>query len=77
MIPGYALKLDLKVYSTNIKAQKISVSILEIFEIALVNFQVKDKISLTQYFYKTFLLADINLKIIIKMFFLTFSNANI
>lgn len=50
MIPEYALKLDLKVCSTNIKAQKISVSIFEIFEMALVNFQVEDKIGLAQYF---------------------------
>lgn len=38
MTSGYALKLDLKVYHTNIGAQKIDSSTLKIFEIVLISF---------------------------------------
>ena len=44
MISEYALKLSLKVCSTNVRAQKINSSIFETFEIVLASFQVEDKL---------------------------------
>lgn len=41
--PAYALKLSLKVRSTDIGAQKTNVSTLKMFEIILTSFQVEDK----------------------------------
>ena len=41
---GYTLKLSLKIYLTNIKVEKIDSSILEIFEMVLINFKVEDKL---------------------------------
>lgn len=73
----YTLKLDLNVCFTNIKAQKINTSIFKIFGINLANFQIKNKLNQAQYFEKTFLLADINIKMLQKMTFLTLNNANI
>lgn len=46
----YIAKLDLKICSTNIGAQKIDSSTLKIFEIFLTSFQKKDKLGLAQYF---------------------------
>lgn len=77
MIPEYTLKLGLKVYHTNVRAQKINNSIFETFEIVLANFQVKDKQNRTQYLQNMFLLNNINMEMILKMTFFTFNNANI
>ena len=77
MTPGYASKLGLKVRFTNIKVQKIDGSTLKTFEMVLTSFQVKDMLRRARFFQETFLLADINMKIVLEMFFLTFSNANI
>ena len=63
--------------STNVKAQKIDGSIFKTFEIVLASFQVKNKLRGTQFFQKIFLLADFNIKIILKILFLTFNNTNI
>lgn len=38
IIPGYALKLDLKIRHTNVRAQKIDDSILEMFAMILASF---------------------------------------
>ena len=41
--PGYAKKLGLKVWKTNIGAQKIDGSTLETFEMVIADFQVENK----------------------------------
>ena len=38
MNPGYTKKLGLKIWKTNIKAQKIDSSALKIFEMVIANF---------------------------------------
>ena len=48
--PAYALRLGLWVYRTNIGAQKIDGSTLEIFEIVLTSFQVEDKLGEIRFF---------------------------
>ena len=77
MTPGYASKLGLKVRPTDVGAQKIDDSILETFEIVLASFQVKDKLRKPRFFQETFLLIDLNVKVVLGMPFLTLSNANI
>lgn len=52
MPPAYASKLDLQVYCTNFKAQKIDNSIFKIFGIILASFQVGNKLETTQVFQK-------------------------
>lgn len=42
-MPTYILKLDFQVYSSNVGAQIINISILSIFKIALSSFKVKNK----------------------------------
>ena len=77
MTPGYVSKLDLKVRPTNVGVQKIDGSTVKTFEMVLASFQLEDKLGLTRYFQETFLLADINRKVVLGMPFLILSNANI
>ena len=75
--PGYASKLGLKVRPTNVGAQKIDGSTLETCEIVLASFQVEDKLGKPWFFQKTFLLADLNIEVVLGILFLTFSNTNL
>ena len=47
------------------------------FEMVLASFQVEDKLRRPWFFQETFLLADLSIEIVLKMPFLTLSNANI
>ena len=47
------------------------------FEMVLASFQVENKLKKARFFQKTFLLADINVEMILGMPFLTISNADI
>ena len=47
---AYASKLGLKIYYTNVGAQKIDSSTLKIFGIVLTSFQIEDKINRTRFF---------------------------
>ena len=77
MTAAYVSKLGLQVRRTNVGAQKIDGSTLETFEIVLASFQVEDKLRRARFFQKTFLLADINMEVVLEMPFLTFSNVDI
>ena len=77
MTLAYTLKLGLKVYHTNVGAQKIDGSILKIFGMVLVNFQVEDKFGRVRFFQETFLLTNISAKVVLGKPFLTFSNADV
>lgn len=73
----YSSKLGLKIYFTNVRAQKIYDSTLEMFRVVLPSLQVENKLSRAQFFQKTNLLANINLELVLGMFFFTLSNGNI
>ena len=77
MTLDYALKLGLKVHFTNVGMEKIDNSILKMFGMVLANFQIKEKLEKPWFFQKTFLLTDLNIKIVLRIPFLTFSNVNI
>ena len=77
MTLGYTLKLSLKVRFTNVEAQKINGSNLKTFGMVLASFQVEDTLRTTRFFQETFLLTDLNIKVVLGMPFLTLSNANI
>ena len=68
--------LVLKIWKTNIKAQKIYGSALETFGIVIAEFQMENKVGRPRFFQKNFFMADTKCKVIIKMFFLKISNAN-
>ena len=77
IILAYALKLALKVYSTNVEAQKIDGSTFEIFEIVLASLLVEDKLGKARLFQETFLLANTSAKIVLSIPFFTLNNANV
>ena len=74
---GSAKKLDLKIKKTNVGAQKIDGSTLEIYGIVITNFQIEDKTSRPRFFKKTFLVTNTKFEMIVKMFFLKISNINL
>lgn len=74
---SYIWKLSLKIWKTNIEAQKINNSVLESFGIIITNFQVEDKVGKFWYFQKFFFLFDTKFKVILKIFFLKLSNIDI
>ena len=47
------------------------------FEIVIASFQIENKLGKTWFFQETFLLADFNIDMILKMLFLNFNNVNI
>ena len=77
MTPAYILELGFKVRQTNVEAQKINGSTFKTFKMVLASFLIEDKLERARFFRKTFLLADISVKMVLGMLFLTISNANI
>ena len=77
MSPAYAERLGLKTWKTNVGAQKIDGSTLEIFEMVIADFQVKDKGGKPRFFQETFLVADTKFEVVLGMPFLKISNADI
>ena len=73
---NYAWKLGFKIKKTNIKAQKINGSIVEIFKIGIANFLVEDKIGRLKFFQKPFLVANTKFEVILRILFLKISNTN-
>ena len=76
MNPDFARKLSLKVWETNVGAQKIDGSALETFEMVNADFQIEDKAKRPRFFQETFLVANTKFEMILGMPFLKISNAN-
>ncbi len=62
---------------TNVGAKKIDSPTLETYEMVVSTFSVLDKDSRERFFEESFLLADANPDIVLRMPFLTMSNADI
>ena len=77
MTLAYAAQLGFKVQKTNIGAQKIDNSSLATYGIVIAVFYILDKLGCSWFIQKTFLLANINIKVVLSMFFLTFCNADV
>ena len=75
--PDYTWKLELKIRKTNVGAQKIDSFALETLEMVIADFQIEDKASKPKFFQKTFLVADTKFEVILEMFFLKISNADV
>ena len=76
MIPTFTTKLGHVTQKTDVDAQKIDGLFLIIYEMLLGGFLVKNKLGQVWFFKKTFLLAFISIKVVLKMLFLTFLDAN-
>lgn len=77
MTLAYISKLGLKVWSTNMRAQKINNSTLKIFGMVLANFQINNKLRKSRFFQETFLVTNTSIEVILKILFLTLSNTDI
>ena len=73
----YAAQLGLKVQKTEVTTQKINKSSLKIYGMIISVFQVFNKLDRFWFFQKTFLLTDINMEVVLGMFFITFSNVDV
>ena len=77
MTPDYAAHLDLKVGVINVDIQKIDGLLLGTYSMVIAIFQVVHKLGRPRFFQKTFLLADISMKVVLGMPFLIFGNLDI
>ena len=77
MTPTYTAHLDLKVRMTDVDMQKIDRSSLATYSMVIAAFQVVNKLDCSRFFQKTFLLADISMKVVLGMRFFPFSNVDI
>ena len=75
--PTFAWELKLLIRSTDVKAQKINGTTLDIFGIVVTTFLVTDRANWVRFFEKTFLVANVNPKIVFGMPFLTLSGADV
>ena len=73
----YAIKLDLSIRKIDFGTQKIDKSHLDIFEIVIADYSVKNKLGRVWFFKKAILLANISLEVVLRIFFLTLSKADI
>lgn len=69
-------KLGLNIQPTNVRAQKIDISIFETLKIVLASFEINNKLLRSQFFQETFLLVNTNKKVVLGICFLTFKNAD-
>ncbi len=76
MTPAYAKKLGLTTRKTSIGSQRIDGLSLETYGMVATSFLFQDSLGRVRFFEETFLLADISIEVILKMLFLTLSNAN-
>ena len=75
--PTFAQELGLFIRPTNVGAQKIDGIMLNTYKIVVVVFLVTNKVNQVRFFEKAFLLANISLKVVVEMFYLTLSGADI
>ena len=77
MYLAYATKLCLCTRKIDVGTQKIDRFYLDTFRMVIADCSVKNKLERVRFFQKTFLLANISLKVVLGMFFLTLSKADI
>ena len=73
----FTRKLGLHIRKTNVGAQKIDGSALETFGMVIAEFLVEDKGGRPRFFQKTFLVADTQFKVVLRMPFLKISNTDV
>ncbi len=77
MSQTFAQQLGLKIRKTNVRAQKIDGTTLETYKMVVFTFSVSDKDRRERFFEESFLLADVSPDIVLRMPFLTLSNADV
>ena len=75
MNSAFVSQLGLKIWKTNVGAQKIDGTTLETYGMIVFIFSMSDKDGKKRFFEESFLLTEVKLEIVVKMPFLTMSNA--
>ena len=75
--PIFAKEIDLFIRLTDVGALKIDGTMLDTYKIVVAVFLVKNKANWVRFFEQTFLIANISLKIVLEIAFLTLSGADI
>ena len=75
--PTLAWELELPIKPTDIGAQKIDSTMLDIYGMVVTAFSVTDKVNQVRFFEETFLMANISSEIVFGMPFLTFNSADV
>ena len=77
MHPAYVEKLGFVVQIINISAKKINGTIFEIYEMMVTAFLVTDQADKVRFFEKTFLVANFSPNVVLGIFFLILSGADV
>lgn len=77
IIFAYAVNLDLNILPTNIEAQNIHNPIFEIFKMIPTNFHIDDKLKISWFYQKMFLIANNNIKLILEIHIPDFGKTDI
>ena len=75
--PTFAQELELLIRPSDIEVSKIDGTMLDIFGIVVAAFSVIDKTNWIKFFKETFLLANVSLDVVLEMFFLLLSSADV
>ena len=75
--PTFAQKLALFIRPTDIGAQKIDSIKLNTYRMVVAAFLITDKVNQVSFFEKTFLVANISMKVVLLILFLTLSGTDI
>ena len=77
MYPSFAKQLGLPIQPTDVEAQKIEGTTLDIHGIVVAAFSVVDKANRVRFFEKTFLMANVSPEVVLGILFLTPSGADV
>ena len=77
MHPTFAKRLGLGMQTTNVGAQKIDGTTLEIYGMVVAAFSVTDQADRIRFFEETFLIANVSPDVVFGMPFLTMSGADV
>lgn len=75
--PAFAIILDLTIRITNVEVWKIDCSSLKTYSIVSIGFFLQDSLGRDRFVEEIIMMGKINMKVVIKMVFLSLSNANI
>lgn len=77
MTPTYIVKLDFTTQKTSVEVQKIDSLALQTYGMVSASSLLQNRLKKIPFFEKIFSLANTNIKVVLEMLFLLFSNANI
>ena len=75
--PTFAKQLGLSIRPIDVGAQKIDGTTLDTYGMVVAAFSVKNKVNRVKFFEKTFLMTNVNPKLVFRMLFLTLSVADV